>query len=191
VFRRVRLLAAVAAPVWVVALTTPARAESVPRTTPVPVVRAEASTLVDVQPGIVEDGSYPDAARILAARGITLVAGNGLITLADCGATGVIELFSAEKGRICFKVRIWRAAEDGTTYPDVTPALNSFVVLNIPDVYLIKGVPDVRQQASMTVDNQTKVYDIRAGEWTPVGEGIQPENPPETLVEVRAGGWWW
>jgi hypothetical protein len=190
VFRRFLLPAAVAAPVCMAALTTtPATAGAVPHTPAAPAARTGATT-DDVQPGTVEDGSYPGAARILAERGITVVAGNGLITLADCGVPGTIQLFSGEKGLICFKVRIWRAG-DLTTFPDVVPILNSFVVLNIPDVYVIKGARDVSQQAKLTVDDQTKIYDIRPDEWTPVGEGVQPENPPETLVELRAGGWWW
>ncbi|WP_336203862.1 hypothetical protein [Nonomuraea sp. LPB2021202275-12-8] len=187
--RRFRVLAAMAAPLWVVALTAPAAARAVPDTSKVAVARAGVSAS-DTQPGIIEEGAYPDAERILAERGITLISGNGLITLADCGAPGTIQLYSAEKGYICFQVRIWPAfALDSAT---LEPALNSFVVLRIPDVYVIKGTATATQQATLTVDDQTKTYDIRPGEWTPVGEGVDPENPPETLVELRAGQekWW-
>ncbi|MFG1943905.1 hypothetical protein [Nonomuraea sp. NPDC048826] len=169
VMRRLRLLAAMTVPLWVMA----------------PAARADVPAPEDAQPGIVEDGVYPGAERILAERGITLISGNGLITLTDCGEPGTIQLYSAEKGHICFKVRIWRAfAPD---LPTLEPALNSFIVLRIPDVYVIKGSRTATQQATLTVDDRTKTYDIRPDEWTPVGEGVDPDNPPETLVELRAG----
>jgi hypothetical protein len=122
---------------------------------------------------IVEDGVYPGAAQIQAERGITLIGGNGLITLAECGAPGLLQVRSASHGLICFQVRIW-------------PGTDSFIVVEIPETYTIRGDDHQVRAKLITPNGETKTYDIAKNQWTPVGEGTSPEIPPETLIELRA-----
>nr|WP_198151527.1 hypothetical protein [Kibdelosporangium sp. MJ126-NF4] len=131
----------------------------------------------ETPPHTVEDTTYPGAAQILAQRGIKLIGGDGSIVLVDCGPTGLIEVRSTEKGRICFKARTiyW-----GSRYPMV-----NYIAMEIPSVYTIKG-DEKDVEATLTVNNQSKVYAIEKNAWTPVGEGAGPGNPPETLLQIRA-----
>ncbi|MFC0115981.1 hypothetical protein [Kibdelosporangium aridum] len=161
VHRRLLATMAVAAGVVAVALAAPVMAEA-PEETP---------------PNTVEDTSYPGAAQILAERGIKVIAGDGNIVLTDCGPPGLIEVRSTEKGRICFKAQ---PAYWGGRYPTT-----AFITVEIPSVYTIKG-DEKDVEATLTVNNQSKVYPIEKNAWTPVGEGAGPGNPPETLLEIRA-----
>lgn len=121
----------------------------------------------------VEDGAYPDADQIEQNRGITLISGNGLLTLTDCGADGLIQVRSNTQGLICFKARTW-------------PDTDAIVTVKIPEAYLIKGDEHEVKAKLTTEQGQTKTYDITKNEWTPVGEGSDPDIPPETLIELRA-----
>ncbi|WUI01001.1 hypothetical protein OHR68_04035 [Spirillospora sp. NBC_00431] len=121
----------------------------------------------------VEDGAYPGAAKIQEERGITLISGNGLITLAECGVPGLIQVRSATVGLICFKARTWAGAV-------------ALIVVKIPDVYTIKGDDHEVEARLSTEKGEIKTYDIVKNQWTPVGEGTSPDVPPETLVELRA-----
>ncbi|CAM3870859.1 hypothetical protein KIPE111705_28985 [Kibdelosporangium persicum] len=136
-----------------------------------------AAAPADTPTSTVEDTSYPGAAQILAERGIKLIGGDGTIQLATCGPSGLIELRSTEKGRVCFKAE---PAYWGGRY-----RITGYIALEIPSVYLIKG-DEKDVEATLTVNNQTKVYPIDKNAWTPVGEGAGPGNPPETLLEIRA-----
>lgn len=136
---------------------------------------ARSAAAADTPPHTVEDFAYPGADQILAERGITLLAGDGSITLADCGPPGLIEIQSSAQGRICFRAvdgRWGRFPSDG------------YLTMQIPDVYLIKG-DDHTADATLTADNQTTVYPLERNAWTPVGEGADPENPPAVLLEIR------
>ncbi|MDL4815027.1 hypothetical protein [Actinomadura opuntiae] len=120
-----------------------------------------------------EDGAYPDADKIEQDRGITVIAGNGLIVLTDCGPDGLIQVRSNTQGLICFKARTW-------------PGTEAFVTVKIPEAYLIKGDEHQVKAKLTTEQGETKTYDITKNEWTPVGEGSDPNLPPETLIELRA-----
>ncbi|MFI0409467.1 hypothetical protein [Actinomadura sp. 3N508] len=121
----------------------------------------------------VEDGAYPDADRIQTERGITVISGNGLITLAECGADSLIQVRSNTKGLVCFDVELW-------------PDYEGVITVKIPEVYYIKG-DDHQVTADLTTGKgETKTYPIARDEWTPVGEGADPDNGPETLIELRA-----
>ncbi|TDD30537.1 hypothetical protein E1287_29095 [Actinomadura sp. KC06] len=123
----------------------------------------------------VEDGAYPDADKIEQERQITVIGGNGLITLVECGpggsADGLIAARSSIKGTICFKARTW-------------PGTEAFITVKIPEVYFIKG-DDHQVKAKLTPENgPAETYDIERNQWTAVGEGTG--KPPEALIELRA-----
>jgi hypothetical protein len=176
-----RPLATVVTAAAVVAVTLAVPVAAAPFGGGAPGVEPAALQLAEVQEdtpsSTVEDTSYPGAAQILAQRGIKLIGGDGSIQLADCGPTGLIELRSTEKGRVCFKAE---PAYWGGRY-----RMTGYVTLEIPSVYLIKG-DEKTVEATLTVNNQTKIYPIEKNAWTPVGEGAGPGNPPETLLEIRA-----
>jgi hypothetical protein len=112
----------------------------------------------DTPPPIVEDFNYPGAAQILHDRGIILLTGDGHLLLADCPANpdNVIALQSRDKGRVCFK-------QNG---------LNGSLTMQIPNVYLAKGIAGHTVNVSTTTDaGVTKQTTLDAGNWTPVGEG--------------------
>ncbi|RFS83689.1 hypothetical protein D0T12_22000 [Actinomadura spongiicola] len=126
------------------------------------------------QQGIVETGTPPDAEKIGSERGIELVGGNGLIEYTECGPTGLLQVRSATNGLLCFTARAW-------------PGTDGFLAVKIPDTYSIKGDGDRHQvKAILTTEaGNKKTYDIRPDEWTPVGQGADPDNGPETLIELR------
>ncbi|MGH3242013.1 MAG: hypothetical protein ACRDNL_16690, partial [Spirillospora sp.] len=112
-------------------------------------------------------------AQIEAERGITVVSGNGLITLAECGEPGLIQARSSSVGLVCFKARTWA----GTV---------ALIVVKIPEVYSIKGDDHEVEAKLSTETGESKTYDIAKNQWTPVGEGSGPDIPPETLIELKA-----
>ncbi|MGC9544533.1 hypothetical protein [Streptomyces sp. UG1] len=124
----------------------------------------------DIPPVAVEDFAYPNADQIYADTGIRLISGDGNILLADCGATGLIEVWARGRtDRICFSVK----GDSGR------------IALEVPQVYGIKG-NDYEIVADMTVDGTETSYDITPNSWTPVGESADPEGRDHTLVELRA-----
>lgn len=140
-----------------------------------------------VQDSIMERFSYPGAAQILEQLDVRLISGDGHIVLADCDTApvnnvGVIQVWTTEQigpdaaGHICFKV----------TGP--TGRLD----LEVPGVYSIRG--DGQQQGyghqlTAVVDTTsgapTTVVVNPAG-YTPVGIGVDPDNEPTTLLQLRA-----
>ncbi|WP_147339374.1 hypothetical protein [Actinomadura spongiicola] len=126
------------------------------------------------QHGIIETGLHPDGQKIGSERGIELVGGNGLIEYSECGPGELLQVRSSTKGLLCFTVRAW-------------PGTDGFLQVKIPETYYIKG-DSVRHQTKATLITEggdKKTYDIRPDEWTPVGEGADPDNGPETLIELR------
>lgn len=137
----------------------------------------------DEPSSIVEDYSYPDAAAVLAQYNVVVISGDGHILVADCGTPpdgdiGVIKAFSTEPvgvdGEVCFKVL----------------ASSGHLVLELPGVFEIRG----DGQRSGTGHHLTAILRTDAGELPPVtvnpsgstqvGVGINPDNPPTTLLQL-------
>ncbi|WP_328868850.1 hypothetical protein OHT76_01465 [Streptomyces sp. NBC_00287] len=131
---------------------------------------ASTATAEDIPPVAVEDFAYPNADQIYADTGIRLTTGDGNILLADCGATGLIEVWARDRTEaFCFSVR----------------GASGRVAMEVPAVYGIKG-NDYKIVADMTVDGTETSYDIDPNSWTAVGESADPEGRDHTLVELRA-----
>ncbi|WP_344290672.1 hypothetical protein [Streptomyces synnematoformans] len=116
----------------------------------------------------VEDFAYPGADRIQQERGILLKRGNGHIVLAPACADGLLRVWARGKPEYCFKVT-------GDT---------GYLSLDLPAVYTVRGI-DYDTTLTMTVDDETKTYDIPRNQWEAVGEGTDPERRDHTLVEIR------
>ncbi|WP_234379951.1 hypothetical protein [Streptomyces sp. CMB-StM0423] len=116
----------------------------------------------------VEDFSYPNADQILTERGILLKRGNGHIVLSPTCADGLLRVWARGKPEFCFKV----TGDSG------------YLSLELPAVYTIRGI-DYDTTITMTVDDETKTYDIPRNQWEAVGEGADPERRDHTLVEIR------
>ncbi|MFF3114696.1 trypsin-like serine protease [Kitasatospora sp. NPDC057904] len=132
---------------------------------PMPAVAADAAP-----PSAVEGFSYPDAAKVLADRNITLKTGDGHIVLADCASgPGLVQLFSrtASPSEVCFKIT-------GPT---------GYLALEIPQVYNIKG-DDHAIKATLNTAGTVSSIDVNKNAWTPVGEG--GTSGSTTLLELTA-----
>ncbi|MFJ8298226.1 hypothetical protein ACIQ9R_20365 [Streptomyces sp. NPDC094447] len=127
------------------------------------------TAVADEGPGYaVEDFGYPDADKILAERGITLKRGDGHIVLTDCGAGDLLEVWSRDKERVCFKV-------SGT---------RGYLALEIPSVYAVRGNA-YSAQVDMTVGTEEKSFDIAKNTWTRVGESADEQGRDHMLMEIR------
>ncbi|MGW6395805.1 hypothetical protein ACWFR1_36095 [Streptomyces sp. NPDC055103] len=127
------------------------------------------ASVADEAPGYaVEDFAYPDAARILAERGIVLKRGDGHIVLATCGSeAGLLEVWARNLDKVCFKVTGSRG----------------YLSLDIPAVFAIKG-NDYTTSVDMTVGTEHKSFDVTKNAWTSVGESTDPEARDHALVEI-------
>ncbi|MGW3648831.1 hypothetical protein [Streptomyces sp. NPDC000878] len=124
----------------------------------------------DLPPVAVEDFTYPDADRIYAEHGIRLTTGDGNILLAECGPTGLIEVWARDRDYpVCFSVK----------------GSSGRLALELPKVYGIKGNA-YKIVADLTVDGTETSYDVTPNTWTPVGETTDPEARDHMLVELRA-----
>ncbi|MGW2253274.1 trypsin-like serine protease [Kitasatospora sp. NPDC001660] len=133
---------------------------------PMPATAAEAAP-----PSAVEGFSYPDAAKILADRNITLKTGDGHIVLADCASgPGLVQLFSraANPSEVCFRIT-------GPT---------GYLALEIPKIYNIKG-DDHTIKATVNTDGNAATFDVVKNTWTPIGEGGTTASAT-TLLELTA-----
>ncbi|MFD5092504.1 hypothetical protein ACFWMR_18010 [Amycolatopsis thailandensis] len=125
----------------------------------------------DLPPAIVEDYSYPDAAKILAERGIKLIKGDGHILFADCAAgTGQAEVWSRTKGHLCFKI-------SGAT---------GLLTMEVPEAYLITGAGAHTIVADIVVDGVPSTVTVAKGEFRGIGEGSDPNSGPATLLEFHS-----
>ncbi|MFD8086343.1 trypsin-like serine protease [Kitasatospora sp. NPDC059722] len=143
------------------ALAIPVMAGSVPAAT-----AAEAAPA----PVAAEGFGYPDAAKVLADRNITLTAGDGHIVLADCASgPGLVQLYSrtANPSLVCFRIT-------GPT---------GYLALQIPQVYNIKG-DDHTIKATLNTAGTVSSLDVNKNAWTPVGEGDATSST--TLLELNA-----
>ncbi|MFF3115770.1 ricin-type beta-trefoil lectin domain protein [Kitasatospora sp. NPDC057904] len=134
----------------------------------VPAVTASAADAV--APAVVEDYSYPGAAKVLADHNVTLKAGDGHIVLADCASgPGLVQLYSraANPSEVCFRIT-------GST---------GYLSLEIPQVYNIRGDDHTIKATLNTAGTVTSVA-VNKNDWTPVGEG--GTSGSTTLLELNA-----
>jgi hypothetical protein len=130
----------------------------------------------DTPPPIVEDYSYPGAAKIFQDRAITLISGDGHIVLVTCGSqAGLLELHAfnsadhdRDPGHYCFKV--------------TGPA--GYLRLEVPNAYQLLGDNQHTVQATVEINGQTSTVPIAKAGWTGIGEGAGTD--PSTLLELRA-----
>jgi hypothetical protein len=141
----------------------------------------------DQQPSVVEDFSYPGAAKILTDDNVQLISGDGHIVYAQCPSgqdtVGVIQVTtteqvgSAHNGHVCFKVL----------------GASGELTLKIPAVYSIRsdGLTPTGQghklKASLTTDAGVhSSVDLPSYGTTQVGVGADPSGNPTTLLELVA-----
>ncbi|SPE49659.1 hypothetical protein SNS2_1350 [Streptomyces netropsis] len=131
-------------------------------------------------PVAVETFNYPNAAKILKEQGIALRKGDGHILLADCKvskdivvSTGMRHPGQTESGKYCFRVT-------GT-------GKVGYLSLEIPKVFNVRA-GDYSVRASVTADGKTETVTVPKNEYTPVGVGIDDQNTPTMLVELRVTG---
>ncbi|SFQ74930.1 hypothetical protein SAMN05421810_1193 [Amycolatopsis arida] len=150
---------------------------------PAPVAQQQS----EQQPGIVEDYSYPGAARIHTEYGVILESGDGHILFADCSTdqgtgVGLVQVRTSEgigkngQGLICFRVT----------------APTGYLTLKIPAVYEIRGDGrtsgdghKLRAELSTDGGNRT-VVEVNPNGSTPVGVGTGKD--PTTLLRLEAHG---
>lgn len=136
---------------------------------------AEQTGPSDPQPSLVEDYSYPGSAQVLAQRGITLIRGDGHITMVACGAPNLVEVRSSnvpadkdpDPGHYCFNV----AGTSGS------------LTLDIPNAFQVKGDGHT-VTATITVNDQTSTVAVTKNGWTGIGVGSGPN--PATLLKLEA-----
>ncbi|MEU1825364.1 hypothetical protein ACX9I7_29245 [Streptomyces sp. L500] len=138
-----------------------------------------AAMAVDTPPSGVEEFDYPQADKIFKERGIKLKRGDGHIVLVACDsrpglievrARGMKEIDKVGAGRFCFRVT-------GTS---------GYLSLELPSVYLAKGNDSYKTDVNMVTDNQEKSFTLEKDNWTSVGEPVDPEHRPFTLLEIVA-----
>ncbi|MBE1497362.1 hypothetical protein H4696_004462 [Amycolatopsis lexingtonensis] len=152
------------------------------------VVTAQGSetTTSDQQPSLVEDFSYPGAAKILADDHVQLISGDGHIVYTACptgqDTIGVIQVKTTEavgsslNGRVCFKVL----------------GASGELTMKIPAVYSIRADglsagQGHKLKASLTTDAGVhSTVDVPSDGITQVGVGADPNGDPTTLLELVA-----
>ncbi|MFD7597748.1 S1 family peptidase, partial [Kitasatospora sp. NPDC059812] len=120
-------------------------------------------------PVAVENFSYPDAAKILADRKITLKAGDGHIQLADCASgPGLFQLLSRSTApsQVCFTI---------------TGAVG-YLAMEIPNVYDIRGDAHT-VKATLNTAGKVTTFDVPKNKWTGLGEGASADTT--TLLELN------
>ncbi|MCZ4099891.1 MULTISPECIES: hypothetical protein [Streptomyces] len=112
-------------------------------------------------PSAVEDFAYPNAAKVLADKGIKLIKGDGHILLVDCAdAAAQIKVMTVEDetvgraGTYCFKVN----------------AKTGYLALEVPRVFYLK-TQDHPITAGLTAGGETQTVDVPQGGFKGVGEG--------------------
>lgn len=129
------------------------------------------------QTSLVEDYQHPNKEGA-AAIGMTLNKGNGKIFWVDCAsATDLLTIESdsitTPNNQACFKI----------TGPD------GYLSMSIPSTYFVKGDSHKVKAKLTAVVNGAEVthdYDIKSGQYTPVGETVHPDEGPAALVELRS-----
>ncbi|MGA5131373.1 hypothetical protein ACPCTO_16330 [Streptomyces olivoreticuli] len=122
-------------------------------------------------PFAVEKFEYPEAAKILKDKGITLFRGDGHILLADCATSHDITVKSrVGQKNFCFAVK----GKKGN------------LVLELPDAYGI-WTEDHPVDAKVTVDGQSSTVQAPKNDYKPLGESVDP-GKRAVLLELNVTG---
>ncbi|MER5466673.1 hypothetical protein ABT010_39875 [Streptomyces sp. NPDC002668] len=131
----------------------------------------------ETPPAAVEDFSYPDAANILANKGIQLKKGDGRVLLAECDeAADQIRVMTVEdqsagrKGTYCFRAT-------GKT---------GYLTLELPRVFILE-TGQHPFTAELTANGETTTVDVPKDGIESVGEGTVG-GARSVLVEIRVTG---
>ncbi|CAM5287435.1 hypothetical protein GCM10010329_85940 [Streptomyces spiroverticillatus] len=170
--RKVLFAGLVSCAIGGIGLTSLAAAQEAPNPAPkvrkVPVSAAEAP-----MPPAIEDFSYPNAAQVLADRGITLKKGDGHLVLADCAAAHDIRVEAGKDiadGKFCFKAS----------------SASGYLTMELPDVFAIFTKDQHSVRAKVTAEGETTTVNVPKNDWEQVGEGDSSTgNKPSVLVELR------
>lgn len=120
---------------------------------------------------IVETFEYPDAARILAERGILLKRGDGHLLLTDCVTGGdFIQVRARNQDPYCFRAT-------GAT---------GWVTLELQDAFLVFSDSTHTTVANYTVNGVSDSTTIEPGGAEGIGEGTNP-GQRAVLLELRVG----
>ncbi|MFE0098841.1 hypothetical protein [Streptomyces sp. NPDC059009] len=128
-------------------------------------------------PSAVEDFAYPDAARLLKEKGITLKRGDGHIVLSDCADANIL-------------VRTTHTNDDGNKYCFKATGKKGYLSLEVPKVYSVDSEGPAFQ-ATVTSEDGKKTVQVDKGGFQPVGTGdLSPgaSGKPAVLVELRVNG---
>ncbi|WP_146104736.1 hypothetical protein [Streptomyces cinnamoneus] len=125
----------------------------------------------DDMPFAVEKFEYPDSAKILKEKGITLQRGDGHIVLADCAVSNDIEIRTrVGQKNYCFEVK----SRPG----DLT--------LQIPQAFSI-AVKDFQVAATIKVDGAESNINVKNGLAT-FGEAGTPPTGRADLIRLKVAG---
>ncbi|MEU2111930.1 hypothetical protein ACIOWI_01700 [Streptomyces sp. NPDC087659] len=142
-----------------------------------PASPATAGTAGDTPPFAVEDFTYPNAAKILADKGILLKKGDGHIVLAECGqSANQIQVMTVKDP----------AAGRDEMYCFQANSTSGYLTLELPRVFAI-GTGDHPVKADLTANGQTTTVTIPEDGFESVGEGTVG-GPQSVLVELRVTG---
>jgi hypothetical protein len=133
----------------------------------------------EVPPFAVEDGAYPDAAKILTEKGIKLIKGDGHLLLADCNPAAP-------------QIKVRTVADPATgragTYCFTATAKSGFLTLELPRVTSLETA-DHPISAGLTADGQKKTVEVPQDDFMPVGEGDIPSGAKRSvLVDLHITG---
>ncbi|MGH4029183.1 hypothetical protein ACQB60_09645 [Actinomycetota bacterium Odt1-20B] len=137
----------------------------------------QAGTGAATPPPAVEDFAYPDAARLLKEKGITLKRGDGHIVLSDCADANIL-------------VRTTHTNDDGNKYCFKATGKKGYLSLEVPKVYSVDSEGPAFQ-ATVTSEDGKKTVQVEKGGFQPVGTGdLSPgaSGKPAVLVELRVNG---
>ncbi|MEV7198281.1 hypothetical protein AB0N81_41835 [Streptomyces sp. NPDC093510] len=144
---------------------------------PAEAVAQQSGTRVTAPPSAVEDFAYPDAARLLEDKGITLKRGDGHIVLSDCADANIL-------------VRTTHTNDDGNKYCFKSTGKKGYLSLEVPKVYSVDSEGPAFQ-ATVTSEDGKKTVQVEKGGFQPVGTGdLSPgaSGKPAVLVELRVNG---
>ncbi|MFC9649385.1 hypothetical protein [Streptomyces sp. NPDC056937] len=162
--------------VGIAALTAAAGLSTLAFATPAPTkttaVSAENSAAEDAPPFAIEDFEYPDAARILREKGITLRKGDGRIVFADCDPSVP-------------QIQIWTRQSIDGIYCFRATAKTGYLTLEVPDVFALQ-TSDRPISADLTTQGKTQTVNVPKDKLQGVGEGTN--GAPTVLVELRVTG---
>ncbi|MFD5566342.1 trypsin-like serine protease [Kitasatospora griseola] len=129
-------------------------------------------------PSAVETGAYPDAARIQQQTGVTVTAGDGHITLADCSGD--------------YQVKVWtgldQAQPAGSIVCFKATGASGYLALSVPEVFGIATYADRSLTAQLSAAGATSSVDVGKNQFKAVGESAPGGGAVATLLELRVTG---